>query len=881
MDFRYTSPSSYTNTVLNSYSQNIVTDGLVLYLDARKKESYPGTGKIWYDLSPTGLNLTGVRDTGISSIDGVNSLGGAWTSASTSILNDDTHSIFFNIKFNSTELRQQASSGNWEKIFGYTPTGTDRSPGIWRWPSNRYIHWKYDPANTGAEYFNLTSVGASAGTEFVLNTWYYIGVVKNAGTMYYYVNGVNIGNTVAANPKTSGNSTISIFPDYTFSSSNVDNVQIYSRPITDAEVASNYEASKNRFLDIPTTYLIVGGGGGGGMDMGGGGGAGGYLAGSTNLKLNKYYGITVGVGGWGAPGAGESRGDGIGPQTGGHVYSVIPATKGLDSVLSGIDLSLVAVGGGSGGSSYRGHSIGITGGNGGSGGGSSGYNDNAGTFLGGVATTGQGNRGGNSGTAYYSGGGGGAAAAGADSTNQADGGAGVANDILGTNYYWAGGGGGSGYSREGGNGGIGGGGAGAVGSRSGGGSALNNGQNANGNAINSWANVPGGNGGENTGGGGGGGSHYNASNRGGIGGSGIVVLRYPNYYPDLKIGPGLNFKRINVSGYKIYSFLSGTGSIICSTTDVFTQTVDYLVVGGGGGGGSYVGGGGGGGGVVPGSFPLQYNKTFTVTVGAGGSGGTGVRSDNETNGSDSSLSGGGISITGIGGGRGARYPDQSGYAGGSGGGHGGSQNNGASGGRALQPTSTSGGNGSVGSSSTATRPNDVTMGGGGGGADTSAVNNSANAPGDAGAGIYNDITGTGYYWGAGGGGGSYNAASSGSPARSGNGGIGGGGNGGCFGSGTVGTIGTGGINSATQTAINAGTTAQGVGGAGGANTGSGGGGCGHSDRGGNGGSGTVIIAYPDTFPALSSIAAELTYTQPSRAGYRVYMFTAGTGAISF
>ena len=880
MDYRYTSPSTYSSTSLNTYAQNIITNGLVLYLDAQKKESYPGTGKVWYDLSPSGLNLTGVKDTGISSVDGVNSLGGAWTSGTTSILNTDTHSIFFNIKFNSTVSRQQGTSGNWEKIFGYTPSGTDRSPGIWRWPSNRAIHWKYDPGNTGSEYFNASGPSASLGTEYALNTWYYVGVVKNGGTMYYYVNGVNVGNAVSANPKVSGTSPIYIFPDYTFSSSNIDNIQIYNRAITDAEVSSNYEASKNRFLDIPTAYLVVAGGGGGGMDMGGGGGAGGYLAGSTNLKLNKYYGITVGVGGWGAPAAGEYRGDGVGPQNTAHAYNVA-ATNGLDSVLSGIDLSLVAVGGGFGGSSYRAYTPGITGGNGGSGGGSSGYNDNAGTFYGGVPTTGQGYRGGYSNTAYYSGGGGGAGAAGADSTNQADGGAGVANDILGTNYYWAGGGAGAGYSREGGNGGIGGGGAGAVGSRSGGGSALNSGQNTNGNAINSWANVPGGNGGENTGGGGGGGSHYNATNRGGNGGSGIVVLRYPNYYPDLKIGSGLTFKRINVAGYKIYSFLSGTGSIICSTTDVFTQTIDYLVVGGGGGGGSYVGGGGGGGGVVPGSFPLQYNKTFSVTVGAGGSGGSGQRTDDETNGSNSSLSGGEILVTAIGGGRGARYADQSGYDGGSGGGHGGSQNNGGRGGRALQPMSTSGGHGTVGSSSTATRPNDVTMGGGGGGADTAASNNSANGPGDGGAGIYNDITGTGYYWGAGGGGGAYNPASGGSPARSGNGGTGGGGNGGCYASGTVGTIGTGGINSATQTAINAGAAGQGIGGAGGANTGSGGGGCGHSDRGGNGGSGTVIIAYPDTFPALSSIGAGLTYTQPSRSGYRVYMFTAGTGTITF
>jgi hypothetical protein len=52
-------------------------------------------------------------------------------------------------------------------------------------------------------------------------------------------------------------------------------------------------------------------------------------------------------------------------------------------------------------------------------------------------------------------------------------------------------------------------------------------------------------------------------------------------------------------------------------------------------------------------------------------------------------------------------------------------------------------------------------------------------------------------------------------------------------------------------------------------------------RGGLGGSGVVIIAYPDTYPAISSIGGGLSYTQPSRAGYRVYRFTAGTGTITF
>jgi hypothetical protein len=46
-----------------------------------------------------------------------------------------------------------------------------------------------------------------------------------------------------------------------------------------------------------------------------------------------------------------------------------------------------------------------------------------------------------------------------------------------------------------------------------------------------------------------------------------------------------------------------------------------------------------------------------------------------------------------------------------------------------------------------------------------------------------------------------------------------------------------------------------------------------------GGSGIVIISYVDTFPALTNIAAGLTYTQPTKAGYRVYRFTAGTGTV--
>jgi hypothetical protein len=44
----------------------------------------------------------------------------------------------------------------------------------------------------------------------------------------------------------------------------------------------------------------------------------------------------------------------------------------------------------------------------------------------------------------------------------------------------------------------------------------------------------------------------------------------------------------------------------------------------------------------------------------------------------------------------------------------------------------------------------------------------------------------------------------------------------------------------------------------------------------------VIIAYPDSFDALTTIPGGLTYSVStvSRAGFRVYTFTAGTGTVT-
>jgi len=306
------------------------------------------------------------------------------------------------------------------------------------------------------------------------------------------------------------------------------------RIATDGCVAS-IDGSDNGSFEV----LVVGGGGGGGMDMGGGGGGGGVLYfPAMQLNPGTSYTVTVGIGGYGAPaGSGGVRTDGAGPQPGGHQFT-IRGTNGGDSSFAG----RTALGGGYGGSSYWDYTPDFGyGGSGGSGGGASGYSNGTGNGgapgaggRGGASTQpastygGYGNRGGGGTGQYFTGGGGGAGGRGGEGTagGAAAGGNGVECSILGTSYFWGGGGGGAPYSTSpGGNGGIGGGGGGALGTTSGG-VGLNNGAAGGGGSCCSWAQAAGGNGGANTGGGGGGGSHYNATNKGGEGGSGIVIVAY-------------------------------------------------------------------------------------------------------------------------------------------------------------------------------------------------------------------------------------------------------------------------------------------------------------------------------------------------------------------
>jgi len=287
-------------------------------------------------------------------------------------------------------------------------------------------------------------------------------------------------------------------------------------------------------------YVVIAGGGSGGQAQpngtkGGGGGAGGYRSSVTGentggggsaetafrVVTGTNYNVSIGAGAPAFP-----------TQTATFLDYRVPFLT-YSGEYSYFD-NIVSIGGGTGGIWTN-----IDGFYGGSGGGSATSANGLGQGGEALKPT-QGYRGGDFAGSLGSGGGGGAGAAGVDASNNTggNGGNGQTTSITGSSQTFAGGGGGGGASTAG-TGGTGGGGNGA--SSNSGGSA----------------------GTANTGGGGGGSSWVNSSPNGvdgGAGGSGRIILLYPDTYTISQTGLTLT-ETDRGDGFKYADITAGTGTV--------------------------------------------------------------------------------------------------------------------------------------------------------------------------------------------------------------------------------------------------------------------------------------------------------------------------------
>ena len=214
---------------------NIVTNGLVLFLDANNTNSYPGSGTSWYDLSGNGNTGTLTNGPTFSSVNGgtivFDGIDDYVNVANASSLNASAQTI--SVWYNATTI-----PGRLATIIGKHDTaGSNNGYNLW---TSNYAQIKV--ANVGYDS------GLAAG---VANVWYHLTLAYTSNvSLTGYANGVSMGTSGLANfsissqPLRIGRSVDSFWSVFT---GKISHVTVYNRELTASEVLQNFNLTRNRF----------------------------------------------------------------------------------------------------------------------------------------------------------------------------------------------------------------------------------------------------------------------------------------------------------------------------------------------------------------------------------------------------------------------------------------------------------------------------------------------------------------------------------------------------------------------------------------------------------------------------------------------------------
>jgi hypothetical protein len=212
-----------------NYSPKIVTDGLVLYLDAANPKSYISGSTSWNDISRGGNNGTLVNGPTFNSanggsivFDGVNDY---VTIPSSSLLNTLT-------QFTYTAYLNISSSDTYGAIIA----------------RNNSLVWYAGRTVVGQRLYIGGSTTGDSNTFLPSDRYAFICVTWDGTTIRYYFNGAPDG--TATNTLSAFNTTpISIgrYQTGEYFQGNIPIIQIYNRALSAQEILQNYNATKTRF----------------------------------------------------------------------------------------------------------------------------------------------------------------------------------------------------------------------------------------------------------------------------------------------------------------------------------------------------------------------------------------------------------------------------------------------------------------------------------------------------------------------------------------------------------------------------------------------------------------------------------------------------------
>jgi hypothetical protein len=221
-----------------SHSPSIVTNGLVLCLDAANPKSYPGSGTTWTDLSGNGNNGTLVNGVGYSG--------------------DNLGSLVFDgvddyISFpSSPTLTNQITVDAWVNLTATTPNGNGwilGREGSYRLTyASSSFQWVCSTVNNGW-YTTGTPVGANLSTTGkIINV---VGTYDGSNNRIY-VNGTLAGintNVISGNVRTNGTYYLvrSDAGNIDYGKLNMYSHKLYNKALTASEIQQNFNALRGRY----------------------------------------------------------------------------------------------------------------------------------------------------------------------------------------------------------------------------------------------------------------------------------------------------------------------------------------------------------------------------------------------------------------------------------------------------------------------------------------------------------------------------------------------------------------------------------------------------------------------------------------------------------
>ena len=222
-----------------AHSPRIVTDGLVLALDAGNTKSYPGSGTTWNDLigNNTGTLTNGPTfssdNGGFIVFDGTNDY--VTIPNNTSL---DTQTPTVEVWIKTDEM------GN--NIYGFWFEKGSLNTQYSLFHSNGSIWWRHILGGS------QNTLQTTMSTYMDTSNWYQVVGTYTSGDRRLYINGVQVNSDTASGTVATNSSGMTIgaynsgSPSF-FYNGNYAICRVYNKALTAAEVKQNYNATKGRY----------------------------------------------------------------------------------------------------------------------------------------------------------------------------------------------------------------------------------------------------------------------------------------------------------------------------------------------------------------------------------------------------------------------------------------------------------------------------------------------------------------------------------------------------------------------------------------------------------------------------------------------------------